>query len=44
MPIKATGHVLGQWVTQPKVQGYVPHPFIREYWRFLDVEPASAAH
>jgi ABC-type transport system substrate-binding protein len=44
MPIKATGHVLGQWVTQPKVQGYVPHPFIREYWRFLDVGPASAAH
>ena len=44
MPIKATGHVLGQWVSHPKVQGYVPHPFIREYWRFLDVGPASAAH
>jgi ABC-type transport system substrate-binding protein len=44
MPIKATGHVLGQWVSHPKVRGYVPHPFIRDYWRFLDVEPAQAAH
>lgn len=44
MPIKATGHVIGQWLSHPKVQGYVPHPFIREYWRFLDVDPAAASH
>ncbi|HSM23068.1 MAG TPA: ABC transporter substrate-binding protein, partial [Rubrivivax sp.] len=33
MPIKATGHVIGLWVSHPRVHGYVPHPFIREYWR-----------
>jgi ABC-type transport system substrate-binding protein len=44
MPIKATGHVIGLWVSHPRVHGYVPHPFIREYWRFLDVDPALPAH
>jgi len=40
MPIKATGHVIGLWVSHPRVHGFVPHPFIREYWRYLDVDPA----
>jgi len=44
MPIKATGHVIGLWVSHPRVHGFVPHPFIREYWRFLDVDPALPAH
>lgn len=44
MPIKATGHVIGMWVSHPRVHGFVPHPFIREYWRFLDVDPALPAH
>ncbi len=41
MPIKATGHVIGQWVSHAKVQGYKPHPFVRDYWRYLDVDAAA---
>ncbi len=37
MPVKATGWVRQAWVAHPQVQGYVPHPFIRDYWRYLDV-------
>ncbi|MDZ7591115.1 MAG: hypothetical protein U5L05_10605 [Rubrivivax sp.] len=44
MPIKATGPIIGLWVSQPRVHGFVPHPFIREYWRYLDVDPAAPAH
>ena len=42
MPYKATVHVAGSWVMQPGVTGYRPHPFIRDYWRYLDIEPAPA--
>jgi ABC-type transport system substrate-binding protein len=43
MPIKATAHDVGLWLAHSHVVGYVPHPFIRDYWRYLDVEPAPAA-
>ena len=43
MPIKATGWVINSWVSHPHVSGYVPHPFIRDYWRFLDVGPVRPA-
>ena len=43
MPYKASGHVIGLWLTQPQVVGYRPHPFIRHYWQYLDVDPREAA-
>ena len=43
MPYKATVHVASSWVMQPGVTGYRPHPFIRDYWRYLDIEPAPAS-
>jgi ABC-type transport system substrate-binding protein len=46
MPYKASGHDLLTWLAQPRVQGYVPHPFMRDFWRHVDVAPnadASAA-
>ena len=43
MPVKASGHVIGLWLTHPRVVGYKPHPFIRDYWRFLDIEPGAGA-
>ena len=44
MPIKATSHPINSWLTHPHVLGYRPHPFIRDYWRVMDVNPAGAAH
>jgi ABC-type transport system substrate-binding protein len=42
MPYKASGHDLTTWLTQPRVLGYVPHPFMRDFWRYCDVgTPAS---
>ena len=37
MPYKASGHDLLTWLMQPRVQGYVPHPFMRDFWRHVDV-------
>jgi hypothetical protein len=42
MPIKATAHPINSWLTHPGVDGYVPHPFIRDYWRFMSVEPPGS--
>ncbi len=44
MPMKATTHPINSWLTHSGVVGYVPHPFIRDYWRYMDVEPGAAAH
>ena len=41
MPYKATVHLVGLWVVQPHVVGYKPHPFTRDFFRYLDVEPRS---
>ncbi len=43
MPYKASGHDIQTWLMQPRVLGYVPHPFMRDFWRHLDVAPAAAA-
>ena len=43
MPYKATVHVAGSWVVQPGIVGYRPHPFIRDAWRYVDVERTPAA-
>jgi len=42
MPMKATAHPINSWLTHEGVKGYVPHPFIRDYWRFMSVEPPAA--
>jgi ABC-type transport system substrate-binding protein len=42
MPIKATSHPVISWMSHPGVVGYVPHPFIRDYWRNMDMAPAAA--
>ena len=41
MPYKASGHDINTWLMQPRVQGYVPHPFMRDFWRHVDVAPAA---
>jgi ABC-type transport system substrate-binding protein len=41
MPYKASGHDLLTWLAQPRVQGYVPHPFMRDFWRHVDVAPVA---
>jgi ABC-type transport system substrate-binding protein len=38
MPYKASGHDILTWLAQPRVRGYVPHPFLRDFWRYTDVE------
>ncbi len=43
MPMKATTHPINSWLTHAGVVGYVPHPFIRDYWRYMDIEPGAAA-
>jgi ABC-type transport system substrate-binding protein len=42
MPYKASGHDIQTWLMQSRVLGYVPHPFMRDFWRHLDVAPAAA--
>ncbi|KPF51329.1 bicyclomycin resistance protein [beta proteobacterium AAP121] len=39
MPYKASGHDIQTWVMQPRVQGYMPHPFMRDFWRHVDLTP-----
>ena len=40
MPYKASGHDIQTWLMQPAVQGYMPHPFMRDFWRYVDLAPA----
>ncbi len=43
MPYKASGHDIQTWLVQPRVLGYVPHPFIRDFWRHVDIAPDTTA-
>ena len=46
MPIKVRGHNIETWLTHSKVRGFVRHPFMRDYWRYVDVDgpvPRAAA-
>ena len=43
MPMKATSHPVNSWLTHAGVVGYVPHPFVRDYWRYMDMEGPAAA-
>jgi ABC-type transport system substrate-binding protein len=44
MPIKATSHPMINWLTHRGIDGFVPHPFVRDFWRYLDVDATSPAH
>jgi len=41
-PYKVTAHAVGTWLTQARVVGYKPHPFIRDFFRYVDVEGVPA--
>ncbi len=43
MPIKVRGHNIETWLTQSHVRGFVRHPFIRDFWRYVDVGDAATA-
>jgi ABC-type transport system substrate-binding protein len=38
MPYKARVHGLELYVTQPGVVGFKPHPYMRDFFRYLDIE------
>src|SRR5512139_1089423 len=38
MPYKITGHRFGTDLTQPWVVGYRRHPFLRDFWRYVDID------
>ena len=39
MPMKAHVHRIRLRLSQPWVNGYQPHPFSNNYWRFIDSQP-----
>jgi len=43
MPVKATSHPVETFLSQPHVLNYRPHPFMRDFWRYIDID-AGAAH
>jgi ABC-type transport system substrate-binding protein len=43
MPYVASGHDVQTWLVQPRVRGHVPHPFIRDFWRHVDIVPDTSA-
>jgi ABC-type transport system substrate-binding protein len=43
MPMKVTSHHMETWVSNARVVGLKPHPFVRDYWRFTDIEPEPSA-
>ncbi|MDO9316313.1 MAG: ABC transporter substrate-binding protein [Burkholderiaceae bacterium] len=43
MPMKVHAHRIATDLTFPWVIGYQRHPFMREFWRYLDIDAARAA-
>ena len=41
MPYKVTGHRIATDLLHPWVVGYRRHPFMRDFWRYVDVDPAE---
>lgn len=39
MPYKVNGHRMANDLLQPWVHGYRRHPFLRDQWRYVDVDP-----
>ena len=42
MPYKVIAHRIATDLMHPHVQGYKRHPFMRDWWRYVDVEMAPA--
>ena len=42
MPYKVIAHRIATDLMHPHVQGYKRHPFLRDWWRYVDVEAAPA--
>ena len=38
MPYKVTGHRIATDLMQPQLIGYKRHPFLRDWWRYVDIE------
>ena len=43
MPYKANSHRIATDLLHPQVVGYRRHPFLREFWRYVDLRPTAAA-
>jgi ABC-type transport system substrate-binding protein len=41
MPYKATSHPVNTFLSHAHVVNYRPHPFIRDFWRYIDIEPSG---
>jgi ABC-type transport system substrate-binding protein len=39
LPIKAHVHRIAVWLHWPRLRGYLPHPYLRPFHAFVDVEP-----
>jgi ABC-type transport system substrate-binding protein len=42
MPYKVTSHRIATDLMHRHVRGFVRHPFMREWWRYLDIEPTAS--
>jgi ABC-type transport system substrate-binding protein len=42
MPYKATAHRIATDLLAPAVHGYRRHPFVRDFWRYVDIESREA--
>jgi ABC-type transport system substrate-binding protein len=42
MPYKVTSHRIATDLMHRHVRGFVRHPFMREWWRYLDIEPTTS--
>ena len=40
MPYKVTGHRVATDLLHPQVVGYRRHPFLRDFWRYVDIDPS----
>jgi ABC-type transport system substrate-binding protein len=40
MPLKFTTHRINLDLMQPWLKGYRRHPFLRDFWRYVDLDPA----
>ena len=38
MPYKVTGHRVATDLLHPQVVGYRRHPFLRDFWRYVDID------
>ena len=43
MPYKVSGHRILTDLMHPQVFGYRRHPFMRDFWRSIDIRPGAAA-